>query len=108
MGSSSGSFTGNGGEIRLSGEPCHHRGPGIRLAVKIDMDERRTHDAADVVVGAIAKILREEVGGDLRGGVAAPAFEERLFPTLVVVAPVWRKERVNRPAERASIKLNGG
>ena len=103
-----GAFAGDCGEFRLGCQPCHHRGTGVRLAVEIDMDEGRTNDAADVVGGPVGEILGQKVRGDFRCVVAAPAFEDRLLAALLWFPTVGCKQRVDRPAERARVKLDGG
>ena len=107
MGSATGAFARDGGELWLGLEPRHDRVARIRFAVEVHMDEWRPDDAADVVRGSASEILAEEIRSDFRCGVVAPAFEDWLFATLLAFATVWRVERVNRPAKRVHIELCG-
>ena len=108
MGTTTRALAGDGGKVRLRCQPFHDRGPGVRFAVQIDMDERRAHDTTDVVVGAGAEIPSQKIRGDVGGDVVAPAFEQRFFAAFLRVAAVRTQQRMDGPTKRGGIELRGG
>ena len=108
MGATTRALAGDRGQIRLCGQPFHDRCSGIGFAVEIDMDERRAHDATDVIVSSGTEIPGQKIRGDVGGDVVAPTLEQRLFAALLRVAAVRAQQRVNGPTKRGGVELRGG
>ena len=92
-------------ELGLGGKPGTDGFPRVGFAVQIDMDERRTHHAAHVGVRRAIKMSANEVLGDFLGAVVAPAFEDGLLATLLLVAAIGWHERMHGPAKLIVVKL---
>ena len=107
MRAAAGAFAGNRGEARLDCEPGADGCTGIGFGIEIDVDERRAHDDADVVVAAVGEILRQVIRRHLGGDVIAPAFGDRFLAALAFLAAIWWAERMHGPAESAMIEAGG-